>query len=277
VKTATLRVEVNVERADNLLVKEIMNHSYPSLYADELATKARAVLRDQNLRVLPITDDEKRLVGTVSRRNIMTLTSSISPIRIKGIMIKPPFVATMEMDALQALRKMNRFDKWYVAIVKSLHDKSYMGMLGLENFIAAFLKKDSQKLSRPILEIMSSDLVTCSPEDEIDDVWRKMQHHKLAGYPVVRKKKLVGIITQANMLNSSSFFPTFESKKGRFKKSSRISAVMETSVFSLKPTSTIREAAELLLEKNIGRLPIVDEKGELVGIVDREDVVKSLI
>lgn len=276
-RTAALTIEVNTKRADYLLVKEIMNHSYPSLYTDELATKARAILRDQNLRVLPIIDDERRLVGTLSRRNIMTLTSSVSPMRIKGIMTTPPFVATMEMDALQALREMNRLDKWYVAVVKSSQNKSYVGMLELENFIAAFLKKDSQKLSRPVLEIMSSELVTCSPEDEIDNVWRRMQDHKLSGYPVVRKRRLVGIITQANMLNSGSFFPAFESKKGRFKKSSKISAVMKTSVFSLKPTSTIREAAELLLEKNIGRLPVVDEKGELVGIVDREDIAKLLV
>lgn len=276
-RTAALKAEVNTKRADYLLVKEIMNHSYPSLYTDELATKARAILRDQNLRVLPIIDDERRLVGTLSRRNIMTITSSISPIRIKGIMTTPPFVATMEMDALQALREMNRLDKWYVAVVESSQNESYVGMLGLENFIDAFLKKDSQELSRPVLEIMSSELVTCSPEEEIDNVWRKMQDRKFAGCPVVRKGRLVGIITQTNMLDSGSFFPAFESKKGRFKRPSKISVVMKTSVFSLKPTSTIREAAELLLEKNIGRLPVVDEKGELVGIVDREDITKLLV
>ena len=268
---------MNINRADCLLVKEIMNHNYTSLYVDELATKARAVLRDQNLRVLPIIDDKKRLVGTLSRRNIMTITSSISPMRIKGIMDTPPFVATMDMDVLQVLKEMNGLDKWYVAVVKSSQDKTYMGMLGLENFIDFLLKKKSQKLERHVFEIMSKEIVTCSPEDEIDNVWRRMQERKLTGCPVVRKKRLVGIVTQANMLDSGSLFPAFEAKKGRFKKSSRISAVMKTSVFSLKPKSTVREAAELLLKKNIGRLPVVDKKGELVGIVDREDLVKSLV
>lgn len=270
-------MEANFRRAYCLLVKELMNHSYSSLYADELGTKARAVLRDRNLRVLPIIDEKKRLIGTLSRRNIMTLTSSISPIRIKGIMTQPPFVATMDMDALQALKEMNRLDKWYIAVVKTSQDKTYMGMLGLENFIAAFLKKESRKLSTPVFKIMSTEIVTCSPEDEIDNVWRGMQERKFSGCPVVRKKRLLGIVTQADMLDSGSFFPAFEAKKGRFKKSSKISSVMKTSVFSLKPTTTVREAAELLLKKNVGRLPVVDEKGELVGIVDRGDVVKSLV
>jgi len=270
-------VEANFRRACCLLVKKLMNHSYPSFYADELATKARAVLRDRDLRVLPIIDEKKRLVGTLSRRNIMTLTSSISPIRAKGIMTPPHFVTTMNMDALQALKEMNRLDKWYIAVVKTSQDKTYMGMLGLENFITAFLKKDSPKLSALIFEIMSTKIVACSPEDEIDNVWRGMQERKFSGCPVVRKKRLVGIVTQADMLDSGSFFPAFEAKKGRFKKSSKISSVMKTSVFSLKPTTTLREAAELLLKKNVGRLPVVDEKGELIGIVDREDIVRSLV
>jgi CBS domain-containing protein len=52
---------------------------------------------------------------------------------------------------------------------------------------------------------------------------------------------------------------------------------MKTPVVSLKPTNTIKEAAKLMLERNIGRIPIVDDKGKLVGIVDREDIVKTLI
>jgi len=277
VRTASPTVEASIRRADCLLVKELMNHSYPSLYAGELATKARAALRNRDLRVLPIIDEKKRLVGTLSHRNIMTVTSSISPIHNKGIMTIPLFVATMDMDALQALREMNRLDKWYIAVVKTSQDKTYMGMLGLENFIAAFLKKESPKLSAPVFEIMSRKIVTCSPEDEIDNVWRGMLERKFSSCPIVRKKRLMGIVTQADMLDSGSFFPAFEAKKGRFKKSSKVSSVMKTSVFSLKPTTTVREAAELLLKKNVGQLPVVDEKGELVGIVDREDVVKSLV
>lgn len=260
-----------------MFVREIIDRRYPSLYEDELATKARAVLRERNLRVLPIVDKKRRLVGTLSRRNIMSITSSISPVRAKGIMSTPPYVATMDMDASQVLKEMNRFDKWYVAVVKSPQDKTYVGMLGLENFIAAFLKTSSPKLSRQVSEIMTRDVVTCSPEDRIDNVWRKIQERKFAACPVVKKGRLVGIVTQADMLDSGSFFPAFESKKGRFKKSSQISNVMETSVLSLKLTSTVKEAAELLLKKDVGRLPVVDEKGELIGIVDREDIVKLLV
>jgi CBS domain-containing protein len=124
---------------------------------------------------------------------------------------------------------------------------------------------------------MSTDLFACSVDDEVDDVWRTLQKKSFSGCPVVSKGKLVGMLTQANLLESSVAFPVFEAKKGRFKAPSKISSVMRTPVISLKPTDTVKDAAQLMLEKGIGRVPIVDSKGKLVGIVDREDVVRTLI
>jgi CBS domain-containing protein len=52
---------------------------------------------------------------------------------------------------------------------------------------------------------------------------------------------------------------------------------MKTSIVSLKPTATVREAAELMLEKNIGRIPVIDEKTNIIGIVNREDIAKLIL
>jgi len=260
-----------------LLVKDLADKNYPFLYVDDLATKARAILRTQGLRIIPIIDDQKRLVGTISRTNIMAITSSISPLKVTGIMTTPKFIASMDMVALDALREMIRSDEWCVPVTSSSQDLSYTGMLDLSAFIRDFLKKGSQKLSYSLSRIMSTQLVICCPEDEVDNVWRFMQEKSLVGCPVVKDKKLVGIVTQQDMLHSGAFFPTFESNKGRFKSSSKISHIMKTSIVSLKLTATVREAVDLMLEKNVGRIPIVDEKANLVGIVDREDIAKLIL
>jgi len=260
-----------------LLVKDIMNRNHPSIYMDELATKARAVLRERALRILPVVDDRKRLVGVISRSHLMNITSSVSPIRVKGIMSTHPHTATPDMDAVQALREMIRIDEWYVPVVKSSQDLSYMGVLGLEHFILRSLERDVARLSTPLSHVMSTKLLTCSPEDEIDDVWQRMRERSFAACPVVERGKPVGIVTQQNLLERGGVFPGFEAKKGRFKAPSKISFVMKTPVVSLKPDDSVRDAALLMLERNIGRVPIVDDKGILVGIVDREDVAKALI
>lgn len=260
-----------------MLVNDIMDRNYPSIYLDELATKARAVLRERSLRLLPVVDDRKRLVGVVSRTEIMNITSSISPIRVKGIMLAPPYTATPDIDVVKAMREMIRLDEWYVPVVQSTQNPSYAGVLGLEHFILKSLERDVAKLSTPILNIMSTKLLTCSRNDEVDDVWQRMKKRSFAACPVVEKGKPVGIITQQNLLESGGVFPAFEAKKGRFKAPTKISFVMKTPIVSLKPTDSVRDAAVLMLKRNIGHVPVVDDKGVLVGIVDREDVVRTII
>ncbi len=258
-------------------VQDIADRKYPFIYADELATKARAVLRERGLRILPVIDENKRLLGVITRSDMMAITSSVSPIRVKGIMSTPRLTATPDTDARSVVKKMLHLDEWYVPVVQSPQNKTYIGMIGLENFIAAYLKKETSKLSIPLVEVMSTELFVCSVNDEVDNVWRSMQEKSFSGCPVVAKGKLVGVLTQANLLESSMAFPAFESKKGRFKAPTKISSIMKVPAISLKPTNTVKDAAELMLKKGIGRVPIADPKGKLMGIVDREDIVQVLI
>jgi len=254
-----------------------MDRNYPSIRTGELATRARAILRDQGLRVLPVLDGRRRLVGVLSRGDIMTITSSISPIRVEGIMATPKFVATLEMDAFDTVKKMIRLDEWYAPVVKSSQDSTYTGMFSLEGFIRASLEKEFAALSKPLSQVMVTELVTCSSDDEVDNVWRLMQERSFAGLPVVKKGKLIGMVTQKDLLDSGGVFPAFEAKRGRFKAPPKISSVMQTSIISLKSADTIRKAAELMLEKNIGRVPVVNSEGKLIGMVDREDVARALL
>lgn len=263
-------------RGGCLRVREIMDGKHQFIYDDELATKARAIIRDFALRILPVVKENKKFVGIVSRGNVMTISSSISPIRVKGIMTTPKHIAAVEDDAASTVKRMIRLDEWYVPVVKSAQDKTYQGTLGLENFINASLKGNLSKLSKQVSEIMSRNVVTCSPDDEVDNVWRLMQNQSFAGLPVIKRNKLVGIVTQKDLLESGAILPTFESRKGRFKASTKISSIMRTTVIAVKPSAEVSEVAKLMISKNIGRIPVKDDKGKLIGIVDREDVAKIL-
>jgi CBS domain-containing protein len=260
-----------------LRVREITDEKHPFIYEDELATKARATIRDYALRILPVIDENKKLSGIVSRSEVMAISSSISPIRVKGIMTNLRYIATIEEDAFSAVKKMIRQDEWYAPVVNSAQDKIYKGVLGLESFIEAIIKTSPEKLSKTTEEIMSRNVVTCSPEDEIDNIWRLMQTKSFAGLPVVKKDKLVGIVTQKDLLESGALLPTFESKKGRFRASTKVSSIMETQVIAVEPQIKIIRVAKIMVSKDIGRVPVVDEENRLVGIVDREDVARLLV
>jgi predicted transcriptional regulator len=52
---------------------------------------------------------------------------------------------------------------------------------------------------------------------------------------------------------------------------------MRTPVVSLRPSNTLGDAIKIILAKDIGRIIVTDDKGLLIGIVDREDVLRSLL
>jgi CBS domain-containing protein len=147
----------------------------------------------------------------------------------------------------------------------------------LEGFIKATLMRNPEKFSQEVSEVMTADVVACSPDAEVDNVWRMMQEESLAGLPVVDKGKLVGIVSQKDLLDSGALKPTFEAKKGRFKTSRKIRAVMNTNVASVRPSTKLDDAAKIMVSKNVGRVPVTDEKARLVGIVDREDIVRAIL
>ncbi|MBS7616542.1 CBS domain-containing protein [Candidatus Bathyarchaeota archaeon] len=260
-----------------MLVKEITNEKHPFIYEDELATKARAVIRDFSLRILPVVNREGKLLGIVSRGSVMTISSSVSPIKVKGIMSNPKHTATLEDDAFQTVKEMIRIDEWCIPVVNSKTEKQLKGVLGLENFIENVIKTSPEKLTKQVSEIMSKKVLSCSLEDEVDNVWRLMQNKSLAGLPVVdAKNRLVGIVTQRDFLESGALMPTFESHKGRHRASTKISAIMKTNVIAVQPSIKAIRVAKIMVSKDIGRIPVVDEDGKLIGIVDREDITRLI-
>jgi CBS domain-containing protein len=260
-----------------LLVKEIMDEKHAFVYEDELATKARALIRDLNLRILPVTDKDKKLIGKVSRRDIMTISSSVSPIRVKGIMTPAKHVAMAEDDVTSTVKAMLRADVWVAPVVVSAQDKTYKGVIGLEGFIEPLIRTNPEKFLKDVSEIMTKNVVTCSPDDEVDNIWRLMQEKRFAGLPIVRKGKLVGIVTMKDLLESGAVLPTFESQKGRHRASPKVSSIMKTGVTAVEPQTKVIKVAKVMVSKNIGRVPVKDKDGKLIGIVDREDVVRILV
>ena len=91
---------------------------------------------------------------------------------------------------------------------------------------------------------------------------------------MVEKGRLVGIVTHKDLLDRGTTLPTFESVKGRFRASPRVSSVMKTEVVAVEPETVAIRVAKVMVSKDVGRVPVKDRDGRLVGIVDREDIVR---
>lgn len=224
-----------------------------------------------------MTVEDKKLLGKVSRHDVMTISSSVSPILVKGIMTVAKHIAAVDDEVASAVRAMLKVDVWNAPVVSSSQEGTYRGVLGLESFIEHEIETNPEKFATEVSEIMTKDVVTCSPEDEVERIWRLMQERRFAGVPILKDDKIVGIVTQKDLLEKGAFLPTFESGKGRFRSSPRISSVMNTNVIAVEPSTRAIRVAKVMVSKNIGRVPVKDKDGRLVGIVDREDIVRIIV
>ncbi len=260
----------------NTRVSDIYSPNLLKLSLDEKVTSARKLFRDSRQRIALVVDRYDKLQGVVTRGDILVVTSSKSTALIKDVM-SPPLVTTTPDERVSAiLPRMLRVDEWYVPVTQN---GKAVGVLGLEHIIQRMLDENKEYLETVRVEtIMSKDVVSVEWNDHVNRVWDKMVEYKYAGLPVVDEKgRLVGIITQYDLL-ARGVRISLESSSGPTRLA-KIREVMTSNVVYIYPWDTVEKAATVMVSKGFGRLPVVSdaERRILIGIVDREDIVRILV
>ncbi|MFC5269099.1 IMP dehydrogenase [Adhaeribacter terreus] len=111
---------------------------------------------------------------------------------------------------------------------------------------------------------MILDPVTLNDDALVSDALRLMKENKIGGIPVINSdKKLTGIITNRDL--------RFEKKPGR-----AISEIMTKENLITAPKGiSMEEAEEILQQYKIEKLPVVDDKGTLIGLITYKDILKK--
>ena len=142
-------------------------------------------------------------------------------------------------------------------------------------------------------DIMAREVITVSPEMEILEAGRILLEKGINGIPVVDKGKLVGILCRSDLIAQQKTLPipslfTFldgfiplRSTKHFEKALQKIAATtvadaMTPEPITADPETSIEELATLMVDKNFHTIPVVDE-GKLVGIVGKEDILRTLM
>jgi IMP dehydrogenase len=108
------------------------------------------------------------------------------------------------------------------------------------------------------------DPITISPDQRIHEALELMSRHKISGIPVTKNGKLVGILTIRDL--------RFETRLGL-----KVSDVMTKQNLITAPTGTTLEKAREILQKNrIEKLPVVNEKFELKGLITFKDIQNKI-
>ena len=145
-----------------------------------------------------------------------------------------------------------------------------------------------------VKDIMTTELITVSPETEIVQATKLLLENRINGVPVLDETgRLVGILCQSDLIAQQqkipipSFFTLLDglipliSEKQLDKQVRKIAAItvaqaMTPNPVTVQPDTDIEEVAALMVERNFHTIPVVDQ-GELVGIVGKEDILRTLM
>jgi len=143
-----------------------------------------------------------------------------------------------------------------------------------------------------VKDIMSRDVETLDPDTSVEEAAKILSETGISGLPVVEDGNLVGIVSESdlivkdkklhfpdyiNVIGGIIYLESYKKFREEFKKfiAVEVKDLMTEDVITISPEATVEDAATLMSDKDVNRLPVV-EGDKLVGIVTRGDIVKDL-
>jgi acetoin utilization protein AcuB len=273
-------------------VQDVMSTPVTTVTPDTLVQTASRVMRDAQIRHLPIVTDEATLVGILTDRDLRRAVPSDVPhlvkyeqhsqldqLRVREIMT--PEVLTVRGPT--ALREAGQLVLQHkvgcLPVVRNHH--TLVGIITVTDLLRVFMTQHEAGRVLRVRSVMHTPLITITPEMSLAEAHRLMRIHHIRHLPVVRGpgyQRLVGMLTDRD-LREATPSPATTLTRGRITAQMATTAVqtcMTTLVLWIGPEAELAQAARLLVERRIGCLPVVDH-GTLVGMVTARDCVQALL
>jgi CBS domain-containing protein len=145
-----------------------------------------------------------------------------------------------------------------------------------------------------VKDFMTVQPITISPNASVEAAVKMMEEHQITGLPVIdEQNRVVGILSEGDLLVRESpmkpplymtllgsiiYFESPTQFHQHIKKSlgMLVQDVMTEKPITISPEASLSDAAQVMLDKRVNRLPVVDADHKLVGIITRHDLVSAL-
>jgi acetoin utilization protein AcuB len=118
-----------------------------------------------------------------------------------------------------------------------------------------------------VRDIMRSPVVSVPPETTLEDAYRTMREKAFRHLPVLDGERLVGVVTDRDL----ALRILAEDKSA----DTPVGEIASKDVVTVDPQQSLEEAARLMAEHQVRRLPVTEEDGKLVGILAQADVAQA--
>jgi CBS domain-containing protein/anti-sigma regulatory factor (Ser/Thr protein kinase) len=135
--------------------------------------------------------------------------------------------------------------------------------------------QDAREISRveavsydlKVSDVMTAEVKTVQPDMHMRDLLEILRQGRISGVPVVKDGRLAGIVSIEDIVRAMS----------RGELSAPISAYMAHNPITVKSYESVIKAIETFSEHRFGRLPVVDENDNLVGIITKGDITRGVL
>jgi CBS domain-containing protein len=140
-----------------------------------------------------------------------------------------------------------------------------------------------------VRDVMTSPVVSVPPATRLKELARLLSEHGLSGAPVVDDGAVVGVISEADLVAKQVGRPVsrrtplewiFGDRPSAWERRERaattVAEAMTTPAVTVEPDRPLREAAALMVDRGVNRLPVIED-GRLVGILSRADLVRAYL
>jgi len=130
----------------------------------------------------------------------------------------------------------------------------------------------------PVETVMQTEFASVASGERLDLVDDVMSLGRVRHLPVVDEGRLVGVVSQRDLLASglSRALDFDRTQRRTFMRSIEVSEVMARKPVTVSPATPLREAARLMVNHKIGCLPVVDESGRPIGLVTETDLLRGV-
>jgi acetoin utilization protein AcuB len=126
---------------------------------------------------------------------------------------------------------------------------------------------------------MSKNVITIDANDTMQNALTLLREHSIRMLPVMKKNRLVGIVTDRDLKKASASDATLLDVHELLYLLTkiRVKDIMTKDPITLPPDYTVEETARVLLENKISGAPVLDQSGKVIGTITQTDLFKVLI
>jgi CBS domain-containing protein len=149
-------------------------------------------------------------------------------------------------------------------------------------------------MNKTVADVMTANPVVVTPQTPLKEAIEILAEQKIAGLPVVDDTgKLVGVISETDLMWQETGVETppyimfldsviYLQNPARHEKEihkalgQTVADVMSDRVITIEPHKSVKEAARIMHDKKIRRLPVIDDRKQIVGIITQGDVIRMM-